>query len=286
MNRNKKHKELELFYTNATPAFKQWAPDLNEVGLYSMHIGYQDWQNPVENSLSTLQMSQEIIKASTIEEGQTILDAGCGVGSLAFAITNLYASTRVYGIDIAKSHILSATKHTSPTTFSSPKFSIQDYEQTSFPNEIFDRIIFCESYIHSQNKNNLIQESHRILKNHGKITISDIFMHSNELTTREINALEEVEEIMCIPMISHLNEIIETLFQNNFSNIHPVNITDHVVNPTEHDPNLEDINLENSLAHMEVLLIDLQNLMKSGKAGYYILTAQKTISLPNTQSLF
>lgn len=273
---NEKCQGIEKFYKEAAPNFLEWSPDLRKIGLYAMHIGYQNWQELVSNPVSALQMSHKIIKLSEIKPGQTILDAGCGVGNLTFEINNIEPKAKVYGVDIIKNHIYLANQHNNHEKSPYPQFSIQDYEHTAFRSGIFDRTIFCESFIHSQDKKSLIQESNRILKSKGKITIADILMHTNVLTKEEANIMERLKTNMYIPNIIHIQELIALLSANGFSYINPINITKNVIAPTDYcSPDEQKPNVENPPQDMETLLAGLQMLLGEGKAGYYILTAQK-----------
>lgn len=266
---------IENFYRESMPNFLEWSPDLKKTGLYVMHIGYQNWQEPVSNSISVLQMSKKIIELSEISPGQTILDAGCGVGNLTFEINDIEPKARVFGIDLTKNHIYLANQYIDYEKFTHPQFSIQDYEHTAFHSNAFDRIIFCESFIHSQDKERLIQESCRTIKPKGIITIADIFMHTNELTKEEIRIMDGVKANMYIPDISHIKELVTLLSINDFSDINARNITNNVIAPTDYYPtNEQELSEENQPQDMETLLAGLQKLMREGKAGYYILTAQ------------
>lgn len=148
--------------------------------------------------------------------------------------------------------------------------------------ESFDRIIYCESFIHSQDKRNLIQEANRVLKPKGKITITDILMHTHILTKKETEIIEGLKSHVYIPNIIHIQELTTLLIVNGFSCINPRDITENVIAPQYHNP-LDEQELERELEVemeyppqvMEVLLVGLQNLLREGKAGYYILTAQK-----------
>lgn len=276
MVNNERCRDINNFYKEAAPSFLEWSPDPKRIGLYTMHIGYQNWQEPVSNLVSTLQMSQRIIELSEIRPGHVVLDAGCGVGTLAFEVGNIEPKARVFGIDLSENHIHLASKYNEHTKLYDPTFSVQDYEHLAFRNGTFDRIIFCESFIHSQDKTSLIQESERALKPRGKITIADVFMHIDVLTREEINIIEGLKTRMYIPGITHIQELITLLSINGFSYIDPRNITENVIAPTEYYPPKEQkFDEENLPQNMETLLIGLQNLLRREKAGYYILTAQK-----------
>lgn len=267
---------IENFYGEAAPIFFRWSPDPKRIGLYAIHIGYQNWQEPVSNAVSALQMSQKIIELSEIRPGQTILDAGCGVGNLSFEINNIEPKTRVYGIDITRNHIYLANQYNEQNRPFCPQFSIQDYEHIAFQSGTFDRIIFCESFIHSQDKKSLIQEASRVLKPKGKITIADILMQTDVLTKEETGIIEGLKTNMYTPNIIHVQELITLLSANGFSYINPRNITKNVIAPTDYYPPDEQTSNEESPSQdMETLLAGLQKLLREGKAGYYIITAQK-----------
>ncbi|MDD5415487.1 MAG: methyltransferase domain-containing protein [Candidatus Daviesbacteria bacterium] len=279
MANNERRQEIETFYRQTAPIFLKWSPDPKRIGLYAMHIGYQqDWGEPLDNSISALQMSRRIIELSEIKSGQVILDAGCGVGTLAFEIKHIEPKAGVYGIDISRNHIHLASQYEDRDDSFCPIFSIQDYEHLAFRSGTFDRIIFCESFIHSQDKTGLIQESSRILKSKGIITIADIFMHPHTLTKEEVDIIAELKTHMHIPNITHIQELVALLLANGFSCINPRNITENVVSPVDyHDssPNGQSLDAESSHQDIETLLAGLQRLLRKGKAGYYILTAQK-----------
>lgn len=276
MSNSERYNGIEIFYKEAAPIFLKWSPDSKKKGLYSLHIGYQNWQNPVSNSSAALQMSQKIIELSEIRPEQVILDAGCGVGTLTFEINNIEPKARVYGIDLSENHIQLASQYNEHEKSAYPMFSIQDYEHIAFQGGTFDRIFFCESFIHSRNKKDLIQESSRVLKSKGIITIADIFMHTDALTKEEADIIERLKTHMYIPNIIHIQELMTLLSTNGFTFINSRNITENVIAPTDYySPDKQKLDEENPPQDLERLLTGLQNLLREGKAGYYILTAQK-----------
>lgn len=275
MTNNEKYQGIETFYKEAAPNFLKWSPDPKRVGLYAMHIGYQNWQEPVSNPISALQMSHKIIELSEIRPEQVILDAGCGVGTLTFEINNIEPKARVYGIDLSENHIQLASQYNEHEKLASI-LSIQDYEHIAFRSETFDRIIFCESFIHSQDKKGLIQESSRVLRSKGIITIADIFLRTDALTKEEADIIERLKTHMYIPNITHIQELITLLSANGFSCINSRNITENIIAPIYYySPDEQKLDEVNPPQDMETLLTGLQNLLREGKAEYYILTAQK-----------
>lgn len=261
---------LEIFYNSKTRIFRSWSPDIKRKGLYALHAGYQNWQEPTSNPLAIQQMNQKIIDASDIKPNQIILDAGCGVGSLTFEIASQQPTVKVFGIDIVKKHILLANRFKSTLEDPNVTLSLQDYHNTSFPNSFFDRVIFCESFIHSKNKQKLIEEAYRLLKTSGKIILSDVLMNVDMLTKGEKDILDRLK-IMGITSVLHLQALVLLLKNNRFSNIEVENLTQNVIPLViEPVPELEKVNTRN----IDAILTGMQKLLADGKVGYYIITAE------------
>ena len=122
----------------------------------------------------------------------------------------------------------------------------------------------------------MIQEASRVLKPKGGITIADILMHTDELTREEAAIMEGLKTNMYTPNITHIQGLITLLLANGFSCINPRDITEHVIAPTDYyPPDEQKSNEENPPQDIETLLTGLQKLLREGKAGYYIITAQK-----------
>lgn len=101
-------------------------------------------------------------------------------------------------------------------------------------------------------------------------------MQTDVLTKEETGIMEGLKTNMYTPNIIHVQELITLLSANGFSYINPRNITKNVIAPTDYYPPDEQTSNEESPSQdMETLLAGLQKLLREGKAGYYIITAQK-----------
>ena len=88
--------------------------------------------------------------------------------------------------------------------------------------------------------------------------------------------MEGIKTNMYIPDIYHIKKLVALLSINGFSDIKPKNITNHVIAPADYySLEQKKPNEESQPQNMESLLVGLQNLMRTGKSGYYIITAQK-----------
>jgi len=282
-------------YKTYGPIYKNGGIDLARNGLYGMHTGYRDKDSGVKESASKL-MERKMINESNIRDGQRILDAGCGTGTLTFEIASLYPNTKVSGIDILEEHLEIASRYKS--NFHNVLFSRQDYLNLAFGDNAFDRVFFCESLVHAQDKNKLLSEAYRTLRPGGKIIIADIFMLNDNLTEKEKLDLSNFNKETGIPDFENLYNFIQKLRLLRFQNISFQDLTDNLSSTIYSEPELNSPNpsillVENvTLSKLENLLSTVGELFSNRNAGYFIITAdiQKkhtpTTSQDNSFKLF
>lgn len=126
-----------------------------------------------------------------MEEGFTILDAGCGVcGPALFFAKN--TSTHIHAVTISKAQY-EAGKQAIEKEQLGNKISIYQYDyhflNKYFKKDFFDRIYFLESFGHSNNKEMLLKACWKVLKPGGEIYIKDLFIRkvANAGTQNKIN---------------------------------------------------------------------------------------------------
>lgn len=265
-----------MYYETYGLIFKREGIDFVRNELYGMHIGYYD-NNLGTNASASKLMERKIIKEADIKDGQQILDAGCGTGTLVFEIANLYPDTKVYGVDLLEEHIETASKY--KTKFNNVSLFRQDYLNLDFKDNSFDRIIFCESLVHAQDKNRLLTEARRILKPGGKIIIADVFMLIDNLTEKEKLDLSNFSEETGIPSFENLYVFIQKLKQQGFKNISFQNLTDNLASTIYSEAELNSPStsispIQNStLFKLKSLLSTIGELYLNKNAGYFIITA-------------
>ena len=81
------------------------------------------------------------INAAQVEEGQRILDVGCGCGGTTLALAELSGqSGKIDGADISHSMLQQAEKRASEAGLSQVKFHQADAQTHTFPSAYYDRI--------------------------------------------------------------------------------------------------------------------------------------------------
>lgn len=152
------------------------------------------------------------IQNAELKDGQKILDAGCGVGGpAAYFASKMNVEVEgitVSEIQVEKSKGVLASKNILGTV------SIRqgDYHEMEkiYGKEKFDRVMFLESFGHSDNKPLLIEQAFRVLKPGGILYIKDLFKreHPNEDDGKKIDRIiSEINKAYCY----HVSDLYEVL---------------------------------------------------------------------------
>ena len=100
-----------------------------------------------------------------------VIDLGCGTGSFTQRLTLLNA--KIYGCDISPKSIARASK-----LHPQINFSVQDIENLSFENNLFDVVVLSGVLHHFINLQKILTESKRILKPEGIFFAFDPNLHN------------------------------------------------------------------------------------------------------------
>lgn len=160
------------------------------------------------------------IQSAELADGQRILDAGCGVGGPAtYFASRLQAD--INGVTISeyqaqKSKEVIASKQVKGTV----SISQGDYHEIDllFGENVFDRVLFLESFGHSPDQNLLIEKAYKVLKPGGILYIKDLFRreHPNQEDGKRIDNIIGAINKAYSYNVADFTEVMKTIRRLNF----------------------------------------------------------------------
>jgi len=119
--------------------------------------------------------TRRIVNEASIKPGESVLDCGCGTGTLAIVVKRLLGKTgKVYGIDISKDQLAIAKRKASEQGLEIA-FEKASIDEMPFPDSSFD-VIFSTLMLHHVPpavRERAFREMRRVLKPNGRIVVAD-----------------------------------------------------------------------------------------------------------------
>ncbi|OLS22330.1 MAG: Demethylrebeccamycin-D-glucose O-methyltransferase [Candidatus Heimdallarchaeota archaeon LC_3] len=121
-----------------------------------------------------LALTKELGLKLGLRPSDKILDLASGIGTTAIFLAKKFGSS-VTGIDLSHKNVIKANTIAKQENLDHRvKFKIGNAEQLSFKDQSFDVVIIECSFCLFQNKISVSQEIYRVLKDNGRIGVSDI----------------------------------------------------------------------------------------------------------------
>lgn len=117
-------------------------------------------------------MTEAIVAAAKIQNGQRVLDVACGTGEPAISIaTLLQAGGNVVGVDISPAPLELARQRAEHRNLTNVRFEQCDAHKLSFPDNSFDRVTSRLGIMFFEDLSNVLREIHRVLKPGGRVAL-------------------------------------------------------------------------------------------------------------------
>lgn len=204
-------KSMQYYEDNYEDYAQGWSKD---------HIHYGFWFDHTQSHEESLvNHTREVLKHLNIQPGNRVLDAGCGSGGSSRYIVENYGVETV-GIMLSPTLYKAASelsKHIKNSNMIS--FYLQDYTDTHFKDESFDRIFAIESVCQEPAKDKFISEAYRLLRRGGRLVVADFFLLRDNLNEKELRSYREWCDGWFIPDLALTEEFRAMLRHNGFLNI-------------------------------------------------------------------
>ena len=126
------------------------------------------------NKLATRTLQQEAqFLTSFLAANQTILDAGCGIGSITRDVALFSSSSEVHGVDVDQTQILQAQQAALDAGANNTYFSCQSITKLNFPDNFFDIVFAHTVFMHLPEPQKAMNELYRVCKPGGVIALRE-----------------------------------------------------------------------------------------------------------------
>ncbi len=164
-------RDIADYYNQTLNHYQRWWK-LDKV--MSVHYGY--WDGTTRNFQEALLRLNDVMALMVqMESGYNVLDAGCGVGGSLFYLAGKFGIQGT-GITLSEKQLEFAEKFKIKSGYAkSLNFRLEDYCNTSFPDNTFDVIWCIESITSTAEKEKFAKEAYRLLKKQGKLIVADYY---------------------------------------------------------------------------------------------------------------
>ena len=206
------YSNIKDYYNIAGPDYEAWSKNFN------MHFGYCKRPADIFNLEKMLyRMNDEVLSRLKIdtERVNSIVDLGCGAGTVARYTAQQYPTTKITGVTIVDFQITKGRELINNAGLTERVQLIKDnFENISFEDESFDRAYAVESACHASgsNKELFIKEMARILKTGGNFCIADGFLkHDTNLPWLFNKIYKKIINCWALPCFGNINEFTAAL---------------------------------------------------------------------------
>ncbi len=187
---------------------------------------FKDWANDYDNTLGKIdrhhQLLNLVVELSNIENGQKVLDIGCGTGLLSLKFLEK-ADCTVMGVDSSPEMLSIFSEKIKKLALSDRIVcKLEDAKALDFKPDSFDVVASTVTLHHLKNKFPTIKKIHEVLKPEGRFVLGDIDMDTTGDVTdpkRLLRMLEWLTEEFVLALTSGGTEAFSRMYDNGKKHI-------------------------------------------------------------------
>jgi len=144
-----------------------------------VHWGY--WQDPPQSQISaeaefpraTEALTQLLLQRAKPNDGDAILDVGCGLGGTIASLNEAWKDLKMTGLNIDKRQIERARQRINPLPGNTINWLVGDAGALPFAAESHDIVLAVECIFHFPSRDAFLGEAYRVLRPGGRLVLSD-----------------------------------------------------------------------------------------------------------------
>jgi SAM-dependent methyltransferase len=159
----------------------------------------------------------ELAVRAGLQDGDRVLDAGCGVGGPAIIVASHYRSVTIEGVTISRRQTDIGRRLVAQAGVAD-RVQIQtaDYQRLPFRAGQFDQVLFLESTGYATDLEAAYNEAFRVLRPGGRLYVKDVFCRSGELDEGEAEEMKAFDALWSCTRSKTLTESVDAISAAGF----------------------------------------------------------------------
>jgi cyclopropane fatty-acyl-phospholipid synthase-like methyltransferase len=134
-----------------------------------LNLGY--WRGTSDYKTAAEAMVDLLAEAADIQEGDVVVDAGCGFGDQDLRIARTRRPARVHGVNVTALQIEHARTHNADPRI---EYHVCSATELPFESGSVDRVVSLEAAFHFDTRETFLAEAYRVLRPGGRIAVIDL----------------------------------------------------------------------------------------------------------------